>query len=218
MTEGGFHAKRRSSPASLLLVLLLHAGVIGAVMMAKGPMRAIIDDSITYYPVPPPATPEPLPEPPPPQPQSSDPPPTHVAAPTPLPTPFPPLPDRPIDTGPADLGPIGDPVPLPVPDPPRPEPVRRDAQVDRRYADALQPPYPLAQQRAQRSGMVRIRVTIGTDGRVRAAERLFATNDDFWQAAERQALTRWRFRPATVDGRPVESTKVMTIHFRIAEV
>lgn len=216
MTDGGFHARRRSSPTSLLLVLLLHAGVIGAVLMAKGPMRTIIDNSIDYYPVPEPTPPEPIPEPPP-QPRTSDQQPTRVPATTPLPTPFPQLPDRPIDTRPVDIGPIGDPIPLPVPDPPRPDPVRREAEVDRRYADALQPPYPLAQQRAQRSGMVRLRVTIGVDGRVRAAERLFATHDDFWQVAERQALTRWRFRPATVDGRPVESTKVMTIHFRIAD-
>ena len=68
------------------------------------------------------------------------------------------------------------------------------------------------------NGTVRIRVTIGTDGRVRAAERVSATSDAFWAAAERQALTRWRFRPATVDGRPIESTRTMTIHFRIEDV
>jgi protein TonB len=53
---------------------------------------------------------------------------------------------------------------------------------------------------------------------VRAVARVSATSEAFWAAAERQALSRWRFRPATLDGRPVESTKVMTVHFRIGEV
>ena len=96
--------------------------------------------------------------------------------------------------------------------------IRRDAQVDSRFAHLLQPQYPLAEQRAQRGGTVVIRVTIGTDGRVRAATRVSATSDAFWEAAERQALNRWRFRPATVDGRPVESSKTMTVHFRIEDV
>jgi protein TonB len=217
MTETGYRQKR-ASPLSLAIVLALHAGALTAVLMIKGPVRSIIDGTIDYYPVPEPKAPEPLPEPPRPQPRTDDQQITRTTVPTPLPTPFPPLPDRPIDTGTTDLGPIGDPIPLPTPDPPRPDPVRREAQVDRRYADALQPPYPLSEHRAQRSGTVRIRVTIGVDGRVRAVERLSATNDAFWEAAERQALNRWRFRPATVDGRPVESTKVMTVQFRIADV
>ncbi len=111
--------------------------------------------------------------------------------------------------------------PTVIADPPRDppaQPVRVDARVDPRFASALQPQYPLIEHRAQRSGTVVIRVTIGPDGRVRAAERVSATSDLFWAAAERQALTRWRFRPATLDGRPVESSKVMTVHFRIEDV
>jgi len=217
MTESGYRQKR-ASPLGLAIVLALHAGALTAVAMIQGPIRTIIDATIDTFPVPNPEPPEPIPEPPRPQPRTDDQQITRVPMPTPLPTPFPPLPPRPIDFGATDPGPIGEPIPLPTPDPPRPDPVRRDAEIDRRYADALQPPYPLSEQRAQRSGIVRMRVTIGTDGRVRAAERLMATNDVFWRAAEQQALNRWRFRPATVDGRPVESTKVMTVQFRIADV
>jgi protein TonB len=129
----------------------------------------------------------------------------------------PPLP--PIDRAPIDLGPPTVTVtPPPLDPPPAHEPVRRDATVDPRYAAALQPPYPLAEQRAERTGTVRVRVTIGVDGRVRAVERLSATNDAFWEVARQQALNRWRFRPATLDGRPVESSKEMTIHFRLADI
>ena len=131
--------------------------------------------------------------------------------------PLPPRGDTGIRTGPIDPGPIEIiPEPLPPRQPDPAPPVRIEAQLDPRFASALQPQYPASEQRAQNSGTVRIRVTIGTDGRVRAVERVSATSDAFCAAAERQALSRWRFRPATVDGRPVESIKVMTVHFRIA--
>ena len=140
------------------------------------------------------------------------------AAPDPI-VPLPPRGDTGIRTGPIDPGPIRIiPEPLPPRQPDPAPPVRIEAQLDPRFASALQPQYPASEQRAQNSGTVRIRVTIGTDGRVRAVERVSATSDAFFAAAERQALSRWRFRPATVDGRPVESVKVMTVHFRIEEV
>jgi protein TonB len=79
----------------------------------------------------------------------------------------------------------------------------------------IQPPYPAIEQRAQREGRVRVQVTIGADGRVKAVQRLSATSDAFWRATERYALSSWRFRPATEDGRPVESRKILNLHFRI---
>jgi len=53
---------------------------------------------------------------------------------------------------------------------------------------------------------------------VTAVQRLSATSDAFWRVTERQALSRWRFRPATVDGRPVETSREMTVTFRIEDV
>jgi protein TonB len=60
-----------------------------------------------------------------------------------------------------------------------------------------------------------VRVTIGADGRVKAVQMVSATSDAFWRATQQHALARWRFRPATLDGRPVESTKLMNVYFRI---
>jgi protein TonB len=96
---------------------------------------------------------------------------------------------------------------------PRPEPVRRDARIDPR--SELKPPYPRAQQIEGNEGTVTVRVRIGADGRVKGAEKIRATNDDFFQATLRHALRNWRFKPATVDGRPIESSKVMTLHFTL---
>jgi protein TonB len=100
-------------------------------------------------------------------------------------------------------------------DPPRPaaEPVRLAAQMDPR--SELQPPYPASEQRAGSEGTVVVLLTIGTDGRVTAVRRISAASDAFWRATERHALRHWRFKPATVDGVPVVSTKRLTVHFRM---
>ena len=216
MSEAGFFQQKRTSPTSFALVLLLHVGVLGAVIMVKGPTFAPAEPPLIIKHIPNPTDPEPVPEPPRETRQTER---ITSVTPTivlpPLPTPVQPLPPIPTPVDPTHTGMTISPPSQPVP---VRDPVRRGASVDPRYADALQPPYPLSEQRAQRTGTVQLRVTIGTDGRVRAVERLSATSDAFWEVARRQALGRWRFRPATIDGRPVESTKVMTIQFRLADV
>ncbi len=209
---------QRASPGGLALIVILHAAAIGAVMLIKGPefVRPVYPVTKIFR----------VPEPTPPEPSPAEPRTNPARQPTtsidrPEPEIMPPPSDqggaaRPADPLPPFSGGTGDSVAPPA-DPPRPLPVRVEAELDSRYADAFRPPYPAAEIRAQRDGVVRLRVTIGTDGRVRAVERLSATSDAFWAAAERQALSRWRFRPATVDGRPVESSKVMTLRFRIED-
>ena len=56
---------------------------------------------------------------------------------------------------------------------------------------------------------------IGTDGRVKQVEVVSTDDPLFADAAERQALRRWRFKPATRDGVPVQSWKQMTVRFEI---
>jgi len=216
MSQGGFFEQKRASPASLAMVIALHVGVLGAVALVKGPVFTpafFPPTKVTFVPLPedpPVVPPEPVPVP-------DD----RMTAPTREVDGVPPRPENPVREVPRDpvgpVGPVGGGGSTIVSDPPAHVPVRRDAELDPRYAAMLRPPYPAAEQRAQRGGVVRIRVTIGTDGRVRAVERVSATSDAFWAAAERQALSRWRFRPATLDGRPVESSKVLTLHFRIED-
>lgn len=220
MSEAGFFEQRRASPTGFALVVAMHAAVIGAVLLIKGPQvipRVFVPTSI--FNVPPERDPDPIP------PERVEPEAQSVIRTVPTEIDLPVQDSNEIPT--VDLPPISFPtgsgtggtISSPRVDPPPvPDPVRREAQIDQRYAAAFQPPYPTSEQRAQHEGTVRIRVTIGTDGRVRAVERVSATNDAFWAVAERQALRHWRFRPATVDGRPVESTKVMTLHFRLADV
>lgn len=129
---------------------------------------------------------------------------TNLTKTTPVITPpLPPLP--PLPAGPAF---VPETAPPPVP------PLMAAAQ-DPRFAKDFQPDYPASELRAQRDGIVRIRVLIGVDGRVKAAESLSATSDAFFEATRRQALSKWRFKPATRGGVPQESWKSMSVRFEI---
>ncbi|WP_162806571.1 energy transducer TonB [Sphingosinicella terrae] len=217
---GGFYEQRTVRPSSLAVVIGLHAAALAAVMLAKptifvlpdeGPLIATnipIDDDPPPVPPPSPRIEQVQVQPPISRPTTT---PTVIDLP-PLgrtvdgpPVPAPPLPGPVGTAGTASLGEAA----------PRLTPLRIDAEFDPRFADALQPPYPASEQRAEREGTVRVRVTIGPDGRVKAIQRLGATSDAFWAATERHARSRWRFRPATLDGVPVESTKTLTLHFRL---
>lgn len=103
-------------------------------------------------------------------------------------------------------------------DPPKPPPpVLTTAEVDGRYARDFQPVYPTAERRAGNEGVVTLKVLIGVDGRVRQVQQMAAASDEFWRVTERQALGRWRFKPATRDGIPVESWRTMTVRFKLNE-
>ncbi|WP_010542777.1 energy transducer TonB [Sphingomonas elodea] len=112
---------------------------------------------------------------------------------------------------PADTGPVT------VLDPPKAVPALIGATTDPRYAQDFQPEYPSQEIRAQRDGLVTLRVLIGTDGRVKAVEPVSATSDAFFAVTKRQALGKWRFRAATRGGVPEESWKTMTVRFRIED-
>lgn len=232
MASIGFFEQPKRSPLGLGAVLLLHAGVIGALLLIKGPEWVRPEPPLVVDTVPlpvrePEPVPERLPEPRLPVPPRStfEVPPRAVPAPVSGPTVTTDPGPRDIRDGvgnePVDLGPAAPPLPpLSRPEPPaveRPAPptVRVAAEFDPRFARDQQPDYPAAEVRLEREGQVRLRVTIGPDGRVRTVSQISATSAAFWRATERHALTRWRFRPATLDGRPVESSKVMTVFFRL---
>jgi protein TonB len=217
MPEAGFFAQKRNSPTSLGLVILLHAALIAAVVLIKGPAFVrMVDGPIVIRTIP--IDPDPPRIPPPPQPNQPQPrqetfdhvPPlvdTHPVGPT-------------VDTHQENVviasntADSGSGV-IPVQPPPPPLPVRRAAQID--ASSRLQPPYPSAELRAQRDGRVQVRVTIGPDGRVIDVALVSATSDAFWRVTRQQALQYWRFRPATVDGRPVQDTRTMSLVFRITD-
>ena len=114
-----------------------------------------------------------------------------------------------IDLGPVDPGPPARPV-----DPP-PAPKLVFAELDPRYAGAFQPDYPASEQRREIEGVAKVRVLIGTDGRVKAVELVSTDSPGFFAETKRRALARWRFKPATRGGVAEESWKTMTVRFEI---
>ena len=224
MPQEGFLNQKPRSPGGLVIVLAAHAAVLTALALSKMEMPDIADYGFTEVrniPIKPP--PEPIP----PEPKVDNKPfPKSVVDSVP-----PRVPDTPTDN-PIIRDPVPPPLPIPsagtypgtgafdpviprpLPPPPVP-PVRIEPQIDPR--SELQPPYPASEERLGNEGTVVVRVQIGTDGRVKEVSRIRATSEAFWRVTERHVLRHWRFRPATLDGKPVESSKTMTLHFRLPD-
>lgn len=109
-----------------------------------------------------------------------------------------------------------DPGPAIVPSTKSPEPVVAIARLDPRYASRFQPPYPPASERQQEEGVVTVRVRVGVDGRVLAAEvKTSSGHSRLDESAVGHALRAWRFKPATRDGVAVESWREIPVRFEI---
>jgi protein TonB len=101
--------------------------------------------------------------------------------------------------------------------PPAPLPPLIAATTDPRFARDFQPDYPAGPLRLGQEAVFKVRVRIGTDGRVKAIEQMGSSPAPFWEATRRHALARWRFKPATRGGVPEESWKVMNVRFELNE-
>lgn len=214
---------RGVKPGSLAVAITINGAMIAAVMLAAPEIIPIKPPGalwIEHIPLPPPPPTPPLPE---------------QAKPLPLPRtthprPVPPDPieqaRKPVDVdatltlggtsgfGVFTLGTDGG-VTIDPPVPPPPAIV--DARLDERYAGRFQPNYPPQERRLERDGQVVVRVLIGVDGRVQRVERVSATSDEFFAETERAALARWRFRPGTRGGIPVEQWKTMRVTFHLQD-
>lgn len=213
----GYNGGNRS-PFGVGGAIAVHALVVGAYLLMPKEMIDVFRDPppLLTYPVddtpPPPEQPQPE--------SDSKPLPQTDSHPTVVKDPVIPPPPTGF-TAKTDDRPTGDPgtgtITPPI-TPPPPEPVLADATIDPRALAAFQPDYPGAMIRQGMEGKVVVRVTIGPDGRVVDIERLSAADEAFWLATQRHALRKWRFRPATRDGVAISSTKVLTVHFRLADV
>lgn len=98
--------------------------------------------------------------------------------------------------------------PAPPPAPPAPPAIAPTApQAIARTFQVSEEDYPDASRRAGEEGITGVRVTVGTDGRVSACQ--VTRSSGFSRLDERAcqiAQRRWRFKPATANGQPVEAT------------
>lgn len=216
MQVEGFLARHERHPVALTAAVALNLAAVGTLLLAKGDYVKVPPDIIQLINVTEPPAPDVRPRPvaPPVARQPSRPNPV-------IERPLPSLPDvdlprfppieltgsDPLDEG--GSGPAGRAEDDPLP------PVLADAEVDPRYAGQFQPAYPARLERLGIEGRVVLKVLIGADGRVKDVRILYADDDGFADVTERQARSRWRFRPATSDGRPVETWKQLTVRFEI---
>jgi periplasmic protein TonB len=211
---------RRASPASIASAVAINALLVGGVILAapelvKEPPWKIIE----LLPI---AAPPPLPVP------AAE---TDTKAQAPKPQVFTPKPTTRPAEGDNDLAPPaggsnsgftqglgggGGIIEQPQQPPPH-IPVLSGAKVNPRYAGLLQPAYPPGMIREGREGIVVVRVLIGTDGRVRALEPVSSDGPAFLEVTRKQALSKWRFLPATRDGEPIEAWREMTVRFRLPD-
>ena len=95
--------------------------------------------------------------------------------------------------------------------------LRTGAKPDPRYAAYLQPSYPRGALHDGAEGRAIVRVLVGADGRVKDVVLVQADRPDFFQATREQALRKWRFTPATLDGVAIETWREMTVRFEMPE-
>jgi periplasmic protein TonB len=122
-------------------------------------------------------------------------------------------PEGPGGTGPAIFGSVGEGDHLPVIAPP---PARKPRTVSIGVMEAslinrVDPAYPAIARATHISGEVRLRATIGTDGKVKDYEVL-SGNPLLAQAAI-AAVRQWRYRPTQLNGEPVEVETLITVNF-----
>jgi protein TonB len=209
-------AGRRSSPNVMLVIIVAHIAAIAALMSAKMDLpRRIIDHT--------PLIEVPINRPPPPvrpvQPTKTSPQPHNEQLTQPKnQRPLQPVPQRPIDwAGPASVDPgpaVGtvtypNPVPLPLPLPIKTGPTLLTP------ASQLRPPYPATKLLNEEEADLRLRLSIGFDGRVTAVDPIGRADPVFLDAARRYLVAHWRYQPATIDGRAVATTVVITLSFRL---
>lgn len=97
------------------------------------------------------------------------------------------------------------------------EPVIRPPRIDSRRP-LVQPEYPMSAIRQEWQGRILLRLRIGPDGRVLAAEVLTSSGHPVLdQAAVQTALREWRFLPALRDDEPVEGIFSAWVRFDLTD-
>lgn len=213
--NSGF-AEQGRHPRALLFIVGMHAVAIAAVMTAKMAVPIIRPE--------PPLVLQPI-EIPPDPPPNVDPPKEHQPSP-PLVDPYVPPPDVPIqrpdrteiDTS---LIPLPDPGPMtgtqPLPNP-VPKPTPAVVSTGPRFATpdwALRPPYPADKQRLGQEAVLKLHLTIDERGRVVAVDPVGNADRSFLDAARKHLIAKWRYKPATEDGRAIPSSTVITLRFEL---
>jgi periplasmic protein TonB len=206
--------ERPSSPHAMLAIVAAHVALVAAVMSAKLDLPDKIVRTpivVDFLPVenPPPRPIEPEIRTAPPRPSFVPPEPLVFA---------PPIPSPPIDSGPIRPPNFGE-IIGPRTDPPSTDPILPPApKVAPRLLTSpehLKPAYPQSKLASGEEALLRLRLSIDEHGRVVAVEPVGSADRIFLNAARRHLISRWRYKPATEDGRAVAIAIVITLRFQL---
>lgn len=82
-------------------------------------------------------------------------------------------------------------------------------------ASELRPPYPTSKIITEEEATLKLRLTVDEHGRVVAVEPVGRADPVFLAAARKHLLAHWRYRPASEDGRAVQSSMVISLRFQL---
>lgn len=106
-------------------------------------------------------------------------------------------------------------APTPVPATPASAPVRIGASDASYAASNRKPPYPRLSVSSGEEGTVVLRVLVREDGTAGAVEIRESSRYPLLDESARSTVQTWRFKPATVDGRPVSEWYQVAIPFTL---
>jgi protein TonB len=102
---------------------------------------------------------------------------------------------------------------LPSPEPEAARPAKPMGFQPAELTQRFEPVYPLQARQQGIQGTVQVSATIGKDGIPRG---LKAVRGDLGLAGAAMAvIARWRYKPAVLDGQPIESQSIITVNFRL---
>jgi TonB family protein len=96
---------------------------------------------------------------------------------------------------------------------PTPAPVRQSTVVPARVIRRVAPSYPAIAVQGRIEGVVRVQVIIGKDGKVKKASAL--SGPQLLRRAAVDAVSRWVYSPAIVNGEPAESEQPIDVNFKL---
>jgi protein TonB len=202
----------------MLFIIGAHVAAVAVAMSVKMAIdQRAPDKPLIINPIPLPEPPPPIPQP---EPKTIKPPMRSTIDQTrpiiPTPTPMEPVDLTPMPT--PLLGTLAGSSIIPEPRPQPTEPLTLPVRKGPRLATpdwALKPPYPSSKLDSQEETSLRLQLSIDARGRVIAVDPVGRADAAFLAAARRHLIAKWRYLPATVDGRPVATSTVITLRFEL---
>lgn len=211
ITLSRYGERRGINLTAVLLIILIHAVLIFVVMQARHRVERIREARLSVVNLTPP--PQPVENTPPPPPSTPQ-----VVAPPPLiKVPVPPLPittDPELVPAPVSAAAVVNAAPA-VAAPPTPAPPSsvQSGNLATQMVSGKPPRYPIESRRKREQGTVVLALTVGLDGAVENLTIAQSSGFPRLDAAARDAVRNWRWKPTTRDGQPVRVKGVVEIPF-----